>query len=756
MKSRSESTKIRQGDKVKVKVIKLASSGVVVQIQDDSRGIIRNRELSWKRTLDASGPVVAVGDELDALVLQVGHPGDLWELSLKQASGDPWDKVMAGKYRTGSIVSGEVVNLEHYGAFVELEPGIDGLLHRLHIPGGQESEIQDLVWIGDQIEAVITAVDRKKRHISLSITEHLNKRRHIETRHVIGKHTALDHRVRAERLPSLYASEWMSKQQVCTILLVDNDTECTDEFAGWLRRLGYQVDTAEGETEASRADSAYNLVFLDLELGDTDGFKVAEQMLCRNPQTDIVIMTGMDCFEQGVKAVEDAKVSAVLLKPLDYGEVLQVLHATATGRLTKSQVTTTRDQEPRLADRILADQQEHEEIAEKLTQVLEALRAESGASAALVFEVDPSTHRIAITAASGVDTTRIEQAELQSLRFSPVRNVALDKECLQDTDAPNQNKFEKLLRLFFFESCVAAPVLTLGRDACYALFLLDPNNNLPLSIHLTHARSAAYFVATIIREERVRSILRAAQKSILIGQLASGLLHELRNHIGRIEQYARNLELDCHELEEAPRASPLVVWSDRLQKRVEGILDTNAALRGILSEHLGLMGKEKTGVVDINTLLDKAARQVAPLARENRVKVIPQLDARLPHTVAVPLHLEQVFLNLALNAVQQMGAQIPKGGDLKIASQYNHQDADLPIKIRFSDQGPGIHRSLWDWIFEMGASTRDGGTGLGLFISKSLIQGIGGTISVEQSRMFVGSTLLIELPVVEAKEAGDA
>ena len=71
------------------------------------------------------------------------------ELSRKRALSDPWRKVREGHYREGQIVRGEVVNSVHFGAFVEIEPGIEGLIHKSAIPGGEDGHVEDLLWLGD-------------------------------------------------------------------------------------------------------------------------------------------------------------------------------------------------------------------------------------------------------------------------------------------------------------------------------------------------------------------------------------------------------------------------------------------------------------------------------------------------------------------------------------------------------------------------------------------------------------------------------
>jgi len=111
--------------------------------------------------------------------------------------------------------------------------------------------------------------------------------------------------------------------------------------------------------------------------------------------------------------------------------------------------------------------------------------------------------------------------------------------------------------------------------------------------------------------------------------------------------------------------------------------------------------------------------------------------------------LQQVFLNLMLNAVQQMERQPDGRRALEIATVHEAGDGTRLVKVRFSDSGPGIHRQLWDKIFALGFTTRPGGSGLGLYIAKSLVESMGGRISVEESLVPLGTTFSVEVPAVE-------
>jgi signal transduction histidine kinase len=98
-----------------------------------------------------------------------------------------------------------------------------------------------------------------------------------------------------------------------------------------------------------------------------------------------------------------------------------------------------------------------------------------------------------------------------------------------------------------------------------------------------------------------------------------------------------------------------------------------------------------------------------------------------------------------LNAVQQMEL-ISRDGIVRVLTSFEPYDGSHPIKIRFSDSGPGIHKRLHDKIFDLGFSTRPSGTGLGLYMARSLVRSMGGTISIEESFVPLGTTFLVELP----------
>ncbi len=160
-----------QGTRVRGKIVNLVPYGAFIEIEPGIEGLIHVSEMSWTRNVTDPSEVVNKGDELEAIVLSVQKEEGKISLGIKQTEKNPWEDVER-KYPVGSGVTAEIRNLTNYGAFVELEPGIDGLIH-----------ISDLSWIkkvshpsevlkkGDRVEAVILSVDKESKKITLGVKQ---------------------------------------------------------------------------------------------------------------------------------------------------------------------------------------------------------------------------------------------------------------------------------------------------------------------------------------------------------------------------------------------------------------------------------------------------------------------------------------------------------------------------------------------------------------------------------------------------------
>jgi small subunit ribosomal protein S1 len=159
------------GTKVHGKIVNLVSYGAFIEIEPGIEGLIHVSEMSWTKNVTDPSEMVRVGDDVEAIVLSIQKEEGKISLGIKQTERNPWEDV-ENKYPVGSSVTAEIRNLTNYGAFVELEPGVDGLIH-----------ISDLSWIkkvshpsevlkkGDKVDAVVLSVDKESKKITLGVKQ---------------------------------------------------------------------------------------------------------------------------------------------------------------------------------------------------------------------------------------------------------------------------------------------------------------------------------------------------------------------------------------------------------------------------------------------------------------------------------------------------------------------------------------------------------------------------------------------------------
>jgi small subunit ribosomal protein S1 len=173
--------------KVKGKVTNLVPYGAFVELEPGIEGLVHVSELSWTKRIARPADVLTQGQEIEAIVLGVSKEDQKVSLSVRQLDTNPWEVVTA-KYPTGTRVKGKVRNLTAYGAFVELEEGIDGMIHVSDLSWTRKiNHPSEMLKKGDDIEAEVLEIDKANQRISLSL-KHLadDPWKSIEDRYKIG------------------------------------------------------------------------------------------------------------------------------------------------------------------------------------------------------------------------------------------------------------------------------------------------------------------------------------------------------------------------------------------------------------------------------------------------------------------------------------------------------------------------------------------------------------------------------------------
>ncbi|HEV3233346.1 MAG TPA: 30S ribosomal protein S1 [Candidatus Dormibacteraeota bacterium] len=160
--------KLQVGDVVKGRVSGLTTYGAFVNL-GGADGLIHISELSWDR-VNSVNEVLSVGDEVEVKVIKLDHELSRISLSLRQMSEDPWETIEQ-RFPSGSIVKGEVTKTKKYGAFLQLDDGIEGLLHISELTWEHVEKTEDVVSPGDKLEVQVLNADRVRRRISLSLKQ---------------------------------------------------------------------------------------------------------------------------------------------------------------------------------------------------------------------------------------------------------------------------------------------------------------------------------------------------------------------------------------------------------------------------------------------------------------------------------------------------------------------------------------------------------------------------------------------------------
>jgi len=244
-----------------------------------------------------------------------------------------------------------------------------------------------------------------------------------------------------------------------------------------------------------------------------------------------------------------------------------------------------------------------------------------------------------------------------------------------------------------------------------------------------------YMVSSV--KQRDEQLRKQAQEEIMkserlamIGQLAAGVAHEINNPLGGILLFSRLL------LQKAPSEG---IIRDNLERIEKDAKRCQSIVQGLLD--FARQREPKIETLELNDVLEKTINLFAKQPLFHNIEIIKQYQVNLPVISADPAQIQQVFVNIIMNAADAMNGK----GALTVATKSS--DRDNYVEVSFADTGKGIFSDELGRVFEPFFTTKGigQGTGLGLSISYGIIQQHGGTIKVS-SRVGQGSTFVVILP----------
>lgn len=765
---------------ITVEVTDSRPSGIRVILPDGRKGFIRPREISWERRISIPNKLPKKGDVLEAVIMPDESRGDLLFLSLRQCT-DPWSEaILKQKYKVGQIVVGEVVNVRNTGIYIQVEPGIDGVIFPKDVPmiRGRNS-IEETILLGDKVSVVIDGIDRNKHLLELNLVKRLQKLPvEVEERkqHLLG-YFGVDQHPRFFGSPAVNVDLDQpvikkrfvrpSIRRLERILIVENEMEWLDFISeGLEKEFGVKVDMVENGNQALahiRAGTKYSLVILDYHLKDELGTSVADKISKEKPYIPLLLMSAYELDEDGRPL--DANGYSFCYKSLD--DLIQRIEELRSGYWHISHKMQTMDKEENFIRQLGMQALSRRNSTEIFADILKRLHEQTGVAYCILLELDRKKQAGSIIAAyPPMNHQELRFAE-DGLYYSPARQVVEEEREMYENiiDLEADSRFKNFFSTIDFQSFLGIPISIPDQATRYALFLLD-EETLGFSERekegkqrFNYARTTGHFLTVAIEQIELMDYMRRYEEKYSLGHLASLLIHEMNNKMGAFRTSVKNFKESYGSIPKNPDPQLMHEWRAKMDLEVQRISEIQENLSRLVQSY-ARQAEGKYESVDVNKVVEDVALELGRTAERKTTEIVLDLSVGLPEAWAIRSQLQQIVLNVALNAIQMINLQCEFGrmleqhskhyipalqkGTVVIQTRYAGDEMAFPIEVRLIDNGPGVHWRDQERIFFAGI-TRRGGAGLGLYISRNLIERMGGKLNILDSSLFIGSAFSLEL-----------
>ncbi|HTX89906.1 MAG TPA: ATP-binding protein [Anaerolineales bacterium] len=521
------------------------------------------------------------------------------------------------------------------------------------------------------------------------------------------------------------------------ILVVDDEPGITKLCERLLKRAGYQVSAFTDPAMAMRfvLQEKIELLLVDIRMPEISGFDLITFTKQHQPDAAVLVMTGFGTVETAIQALRQG-VDGLLLKPFDVGgELIETVQQALEDSQKKRDVARIQALRPLfdIIESFLAETQPDRLI----DLVLNAVRGHMHCKNAGFYQRTGEDPRLSLVAGQG--KTLPEEDSIEKGGFiGPVD--ATSTPIWVNTTGPGDPGMQDTLVSLGLNSVMCAPisrlnvrgVLYAGQDADapafreveWEMFLLLARQ---ATVAMENARLYEELREYVRRVEESQQALIRAEKMATAGRLTASIAHEINNPLQAVQNC---LHLATHgDVTEKKQREYIDLAKhelDRLMTTVQRMLDFYRP---------GAVDSQR---VDVVALLRHVISLLTPQLEIHKIRVSTGFSSKLPPILAVNSQLEQVFINLILNAYDAM----PDGGELRISARPVKE----MVEILVQDTGPGIPEDIRGRIFEPFVSTKQGGTGLGLSVSYGIVSAHGGSLDLAPEKS-PGACFRVMLPI---------
>jgi signal transduction histidine kinase len=506
------------------------------------------------------------------------------------------------------------------------------------------------------------------------------------------------------------------------ILVIDDEPGITMLCDRLLKRAGYEVVSF---TDAKKGidyleQNPVDLLLVDIRMPKIDGFEVIRSAKQFQPDIAVLVMTGFGTVETAIQALRQG-VDGLLLKPFEQGkELVETVHQALIDSENKRDAARIQALRPlfTVSEALISETRQDALLDLIMNSIQDQLDSEHSA----VYDYDQQSEQIRLLAGKGIYyDSKQDQKDVELL--DRIRSTG--KSVLINSIGPGDTRLKNELRrkdlsgalfgcisrknrssIFFVGRGIDAPPF---READLEMFLILANQ---AAVAIENAGLYEELREYVQQIEESQNALLQAEKMAAAGRLTASIAHEVNNPLQALQNCIHLA--GRQDLTEEQRAEYFELAKTELDR-----------LKSTVQQMLGFYrpGADSSEEVRVKELLDHVLGLLAQQLEKHAVEVAIDIPSRLPAVVGVSSQIQQVFLNLILNAIDAM----QEGGKLVIRGR----ELKDGVELLFSDTGPGIEDEHRVHIFEPFFSTKAGGTGLGLTVSYNILTTHGGLLELE-------------------------